>query len=551
MSDPAPQHHILLDRSHNWLRRHGVSLLTLRILAVNLLAVMILGAGILYLNQYRQQLIDREQESLKVEARIFAAMIAEGAIEEQPNGTLILSQNAGRQMVRRLSETTQSRAQLYDINRFVMADSHMLVGGIGVVEIEPLQPVTPYDARLARILRWLGISREETMVGLPSNLNLSPAVENDIGNALNGSVGGSIWRNLNNGRIVFTMAAPVQRLKQVLGAVMLIRDGSEIDNAMKNVRSGILKLVALSLMITTAMSLYLASSIDQPIRKLARAADLLRRNPGRSHHIPDFSHRYDEIGDLSISLREMTEAIWARMDAVEAFAADVAHELKNPLTSLRSAVETVNRIKDPEKQQRLLAVIHDDVQRMDRLITDISNASRLDAELSRIANEPVDLLHVVSVVRDLYTPHDDGLPDKPPIRVAVTHGTIAKGDLTVRGVESRLVQVLQNVVGNALSFSPADKPVTVNLSTEDGLGIITVGDHGPGIPPGKLETIFDRFYTERPSSEKFGTHSGLGLSISRQIIQAHRGRIYAENRHDPQGNVLGARFIIKLPLIPR
>lgn len=541
-----------IERGQHWLQRRGVSLLTLRILALNLLAVMILGAGILYLNQYKQQLIDREQESLRIEARILAAMIAEGATNDPGENTPILSQNAGRQMVRRLSETTRSRAQLYDRARLLMADSHLLVGGIGVVEIEPLTPIAEYDVRLQRVRRWLGLQDpQNTLVGFPSNLDLSPAIEKDVSSALNGSISGSMWFNNETGRLIFTMAAPVQRLKQVLGAVMLVRDGAEIDLAMKKVRSSILQLVIFSLFITTALSLYLASSIDQPIRKLARAADLMRRNPGRTHHIPDFSHRYDEIGDLSVALREMTEAIWARMDAVEAFAADVAHELKNPLTSLRSAVETVVRIKDPEKQHRLLAVIQDDVLRMDRLITDISNASRLDAELSRFTSEPIDLVKMIDMVRGLYVPAvqmTQGSPNDTMNRIAFTHGIIGAGNAIVLGQEGRLVQVLQNIIGNALSFSPDDKPVTVNLGIEEGRAIISISDHGPGIPEGKLETIFDRFYTERPAGEKFGTHSGLGLSISRQIILAHRGRLYAENRYDPQGNIKGARFVIHLPL---
>jgi len=333
----------LIERGQHWLQRRGVSLLTLRILALNLLAVMILGAGILYLNQYKQQLIDREQESLRIEARILAAMIAEGATNDPGENTPILSQNAGRQMVRRLSETTRSRAQLYDRARTLMADSHLLVGGIGIVEIEPLTPIAEYDVRLQRVRRWLGLQDpQNTLVGFPSNLDLSPAIEKDVSSALNGGISGSMWFNNETGRLIFTMAAPVQRLKQVLGAVMLVRDGAEIDLAMKKVRSSILQLVIFSLFITTALSLYLASSIDQPIRKLARAADMMRRNPGRTHHIPDFSHRYDEIGDLSVALREMTEAIWARMDAVEAFAADVnrlaaTKAIVRPQTSARPA----------------------------------------------------------------------------------------------------------------------------------------------------------------------------------------------------------------------
>ena len=541
-----------LSRSQIWLRRYGISLLTLRILALNILAVMILAAGILYLNQYKKQLIDRELENLRTEARIFAAMIAEGATSEPGEETPILSQTAGRQMVRRLSETTRSRAQLYDRSRFLLADSHLLMGGIGLVEIETLRPVARYDYRLDQLRQWLGMRPHDNLPSFPANLDLSPAVESNVTSAMAGEVTGTVWRNTENNHLIFTMAAPVQRLKQVLGAVMLVRSGEEIDQAMDQVRLSILQLVAFSLIVTTSLSVYLASSIDQPIRKLARAADLLRRNPGRSHLIPDFSHRHDEIGDLSISLREMTESLWARMDAIDSFAADVAHELKNPLTSLRSAVETVTRINNPDQQRKLLAIIQDDVVRMDRLITDISNASRLDAELSRADNQPVDVLKILNTVKGLH----DVVADGPSAgghgnQLALTHGRVKPGEAIIMGGESRLIQVLQNIIGNALSFSPPDKPINLDLSTNNGQAIITVSDHGPGIPPGKIETIFDRFYSERPVAEKFGTHSGLGLSISRQIIQAHRGRIFAENRHDAAGNIIGARFTIELPLIKK
>jgi two-component system sensor histidine kinase ChvG len=535
-----------LTHSQIWLRRYGISLLTLRILALNILTLMILAAGILYLNQYKQQLIARELENLGTEAKVFAAMIAEGATNEPGEETPTLSQGAARQMVRRLSETTRSRAQLYDRSNFLLADSHLLMGGIGTVEIETLAPTTKYNDHWNHFWRWLGFNSD--FPNLPASLNLNPAVEANVTLAMGGEIAGTVWRTNENNKLVFTMAAPVQRLKQVLGAVMLVRSGEAIEQAMDQVRFSILQLVAFSMLVTTGLSVYLASSIDQPIRKLARAADLLRRNPGRSHHIPDFSHRHDEIGDLSISLREMTESIWTRMDAIDSFAADVAHELKNPLTSLRSAVETVNRISNPDQKRKLMAIIEDDVVRMDRLITDISNASRLDAELSRSDNKPVDLFKTMMLVKDYYRPflENNKAPRAPLI---FTADTPAQTSAIINGVESRLIQVLQNIISNALSFSPTDQPVSVHLHVEKTRAIITINDHGPGIPPAKLESIFDRFYSERPTGEKFGLHSGLGLSISRQIIQAHRGRIFAENRYDSSEKILGARFTIDLPLL--
>ncbi len=228
------------------------------------------------------------------------------------------------------------------------------------------------------------------------------------------------------------------------------------------------------------------------------------------------------------------------MDAIERFAADVAHEIKNPLSSIRSAIETLRRIQDPARQKQLLAIITDDVTRLDRLITDVADASRVDAELSRIATEQVDIAPILHTLKDLQdaTRGDDD----PWIELDVV-----PSGLVVLGVEDRLVQVFRNVIANAESFSPPRGRIAIAARRTAGGVEITVDDDGPGIPDGKLDQIFDRFYSERPSEERFGQHSGLGLSISRQIVEALRGRIIADNRRAPDGHVLGARFTVVLP----
>jgi len=239
------------------------------------------------------------------------------------------------------------------------------------------------------------------------------------------------------------------------------------------------------------------------------------------------------------------------MDAIERFAADVAHEIKNPLTSLRSAVETVSRIQDPARRDKLMAIIADDVQRLDRLISDISNASRLDAELSRAALEPVDIGAMLRTLADIHrtTAEDDeedgdGAEAAPQVVIEPPRG----GSLTVKGLEGRLTQVFQNLIANALSFSPPGGQVRLTARrTPDGAVEVTVSDDGPGIPEGKEEAIFERFYTERPAGEKFGTHSGLGLSISKQIVEAHGGTIRADNRLGAGGETVGAVFTVRLP----
>jgi two-component system, OmpR family, sensor histidine kinase ChvG len=233
----------------------------------------------------------------------------------------------------------------------------------------------------------------------------------------------------------------------------------------------------------------------------------------------------------------MTAGLWNRIDAIERFAADVSHEIKNPLTSLRSAVETTARVTDPVQQRRLMAIILEDVQRLDRLITDLSDASRLDAELQRAESGSVDIGRMLGMLADLYrtTLEDSG--------IKVTLSLPPGSSLTVPGIEDRLVQVFRNLIGNAISFSPPGGSITLRARREGAWVIATVEDDGPGIPAGKLDAIFERFYTERPAGEKFGTHSGLGLSISKQIITAHRGEVFAENREGRPG----ARFTVKIP----
>jgi two-component system sensor histidine kinase ChvG len=270
----------------------------------------------------------------------------------------------------------------------------------------------------------------------------------------------------------------------------------------------------------------------------------VRRGTGRAPEpIPDFTGRGDEIGDLSAALREMTEALWRRIDAIERFAADVAHEIKNPLTSLRSAVETVSRVANPEQQRRLMQIIQEDVQRLDRLITDISDASRLDAELSRAETAPVEIDRMLTALAEM---HEATQVDPGAARLKLE--VVGAGHLKVPGIDSRLVQVFRNLLANAVSFSPPGGMIVMRVFREGRFVTVTVEDEGPGIPEGKEQAIFERFYSERPEGEKFGTHSGLGLSISKQIVEAHRGTIRAENRLEDEGQVLGARFIVRLPV---
>jgi two-component system sensor histidine kinase ChvG len=545
--------------------RRAVSPLTLRILAVNVLALALLMGGLLYLGRYQDRLIEAELDALETEARIFASALGESAVQraaadaEGSHESYELSPELARQMLRRLVETTATRTRLYDEDGHMLSDSRVLTGSPGTIEIQELPPPPTGDS----VTRAVGGLVNRLLDIMPSREKLpvyrerpgQPATQMpDLARALAGETSASAWRLEGVGEgsdLVLTVAVPVQRYKEVLGAVLLSRGGGFIDTAIRSVRFDILRVSVVALLVTVLLSLYLAGTIARPIRRLAVAADRLRASHGRHAEIPDLTARGDEIGELSGVLRDMTAALWQRMDAIERFAADVAHEIKNPLTSLRSAVETVNRIDDPTRRARLMAIIADDVQRLDRLISDISNASRLDAELSRAEPEPVDIGAMLLMLADI---HDNtlaaesagGEESAAPPRLLVE--LPISGNLTVPGLEGRLTQVFQNLIANALSFSPPGGLVRLAARREGNAVLVTISDEGPGIPEGKEEAIFDRFYTERPAGEKFGTHSGLGLSISKQIVEAHGGTIAAANRKGggPDG-VTGALFTVRLP----
>jgi two-component system, OmpR family, sensor histidine kinase ChvG len=531
-------------------RRGRLSPLTRRILTVNILAIALLGLGLLYLGEYQRSLVAAELDSLRMQGRIFAAALGEGAVSDVPGESEALIPELGRDMMRRLVEPTHTRARLFDAAGALRGDTRMLRGPGGTIEIVELPP--PGDAGLLR--RLATAAYDFVLDAVPWGTRYPPYREPESRNAadypiveraLAGDIASAVWDDRRDGGLLLTVAAPVQQYKQVLGAVLLSKGSGEIEQTVRSVRFEILKVFLLALGVTVLMSIYLAGSIVHPVRRLAAAAERVRRFHGRQVAIPDLTARRDEIGDLSGALRDMTSALWQRMDAIERFAADVAHEIKNPLTSLRSAVETAARVEDPAKQRRLLALILEDVARLDRLITDISDASRLDAELSRGELTPVPIAPMLETLVDIYSA--TASEAAPQMTLTLPQGPGARPDLAVLGIEGRLVQVFRNLIGNAISFSPPGGTIRIAAQHRAGRVIVTVEDDGPGIPDGKLEAIFERFYSERPAGEKFGTHSGLGLSISQQIIAAHHGGIAAENRRDGDGRVIGARFTVNLP----
>lgn len=524
--------------------------LTRRILAINILALGFLGAGLLFLGEYRQKLIDTEIDSLGVQAEMFAAALGEGAINTAgPSGQQLVSEIADR-IVRRLVETTGTRARLFQNNGILAADSQRLIGHAGIVRIEKLPPpgetIGTLPATLDvfdRLIRRL--TRQEILPLYREKHNQHASDYPEVLTALSGDRS-SMVRSAGGDDLILSIAVPVQRYKHVLGALMLTRGSRIIDESLLEVRIAILEIFAASLAITVLLSIYLAGTIARPIRLLADAAVRVRHDRGKQEYIPDFAGRNDEIGDLAISLSEMTTALHLRIGAIESFAADVAHEIKNPLASLRSAVETTTRLKDPKQQRKLMAVIQEDVVRLDRLISDISDASRLDSELFREAAEPVDIGAMLQTLVGIQVPSDKIYhPDTPKISLDMPAGENER--LMINGLETRLAQVFRNLLANAVSFSPSEGSIRVTANLDEDQIVVTVDDDGPGLPPGEETAIFDRFYTQRRDSKEFGTHSGLGLSISLQIINAHDGQIIATNRISTNGNIQGAQFTIRLP----
>jgi len=518
--------------------------ITRRILAINVFALAVLVVGLLYVGQYRQGLINTEIAALTTQAEMFAAALGEAAVGGENSQNQYLKTETAKQIIRRLTAATQTDAQLFSKDGKTLTDSRLFAGPGGLVKVEELPPppeedsftrlvLDKFDHVLRHILHDDQISRvKENTANNASNPETLKAMAGDQGHAV---------RVTDAGLLSIKVAVPVQRYKQVLGALTLTKDTSTIDDAVFDVRLDILKVFGIALLVTVLLSIYLAGTIARPIHRLAAAADHVRQGLSRHYSIPDLTRRTDEIGHLSAALKDMTEALWDRMDAIERFAADVSHEIKNPLTSLQSAVETAARVKDPEQQKQLMSIIQDDIQRLDRLITDISDASRLDSELSRAEMEPVDMGHLLQSLRDMHAATSDN--DDVELSMELINGKL----MMVSGLEDRIIQVLRNLIGNAVSFSPPGGAIFLEAEQRGNMVTVTVEDEGPGIPAGLEEKIFNRFYQERPTEEKFGTHSGLGLSISKQIVETHGGSIWAENRISDRGDVVGARFTVQLP----
>jgi two-component system sensor histidine kinase ChvG len=535
-------------------RQRWVSPLLRRILLVNALPLALLVVAFLYLDQYQNGLLEAQVAALREQAKIYAGAIGESAVLATDPDNPHLVPEIARPLLRRLTDPTpDARAKIYAPDGTIVADSQSREGQSAAANRPPLPPVDRgiILSRVSQVydfvLSLLPHTGQVTTVDVTPGAR-GPDWQPDVKEELRlQSAGNSremppyIRRTVDD-RLWITVAEPVERDKRTVGIVLLTREAKEVEESLLSIRLSIIALFGLALALTVLLSWYLSLTIARPILRLADAASDMREGKGRTGSVSmSLLARRDEVGELANAVSDSASALWARMDATERFAADVAHELKNPLSSIRSAIETLMRIEDPARRKQLLTIIGQDVMRLDRLISDVSDASRVDAEMSRVPARPVDVVSILWTLKELDDATRD--PDNDPRMDVIA----PPAGLDVLAVEDRLVQVLRNLIGNAQSFSPRKGRILVRVKDIDTRAEISVEDQGPGIPEANLEHIFDRFYSERPHGEKFGQHSGLGLSISRQIVEALQGQISAENVRDSAGKVAGARFIVRLP----
>ena len=573
------------------------SSLTRRIVSLNLGGLVVLVLGFLWLNHFRADIIEAKTQSLTTQAGIISAAIAASAEMEtdsiridpeklfelapgqssadkgNDDNSFEFSINPERvgPVLHRLVTPTHTRARIYDRDGVLLLDSQALT---------TRAPRGEYNDTLSEDASWperFWFNLKHLFASSKQQSGRGAWITNgksfpEVAGALSAKES-SVVRENARGETIVSVAVPIQRGDHVRGALVLSTQEGDIDKVIDKERWALLRFFLVIAAVMLMLSLSLANTIAEPVRKLADAAERVRRGIRSRQQIPDFTNRSDEIGHLSRALGDMTQALYSRIDAIESFAADVAHELKNPLTSLRSAVETLPRVKSGPSRDRLLSIMQHDVRRLDRLISDISDASRLDAELARGEAAPVDVAELLRAVASMIadSPRSRGVALKLSIDGEGQRGT---KPYFVFGHDSRLAQVITNLIDNACSFSQQGGEVRVRLwrggatdHEDDGGGervLIAVEDDGPGIPPHAIERIFERFYTDRPV-DGFGQNSGLGLSISRQIVQAHRGQIWAENRPsdnlpdapaETDGDLLadtavrhgaGARFVVSLP----
>ena len=571
---------VVLDPLRRWFYRQplvrfvSASLLR-RILVSNLIGFFVLLLGILYLGWYHTWLIDAKVDALKIQGKIIADAIASKAKVERErivfDANELLGQRSSSRtyrddgfaalelsispeevtpILRKLIQSTNTRARIYARDGTLIVDTaRSLRRWRAALRNEPTENTgkAPSTQNF-----WTRLTRYLFDEPLPVYQEIGSAngtAYAEVRQALEGNQRSMLLLN-DKGEQIVSLAVPIRRFKTVQGVLLLSTRPGEIDEILSEERSVILTLAAIALFASIVTSLLLARTVAGPMRRLSEAAEQASHNIAARTQLPEYANRSDEVGQMAAAFRSMTKALYRRIEASEKFAADVAHELKNPLTAARSIAESLSLAKNEEERRHLVEQIQNELNRLNRLITDVSNASRLDAELARQEMRPVD---ITTVLRGVVTIFRDILgDDQRQVRLVIEDAPL-EGAYIVSGDEGRIGQVLTNLVDNAISFSPKTGTITVRARSTPPHMEIYVEDEGPGIPEDRLEVIFDRFYTDRPDTEATeGKNSGLGLSISREIIRAHGGQISAESRFEdgsgPDDAPLGARFVVKLPL---
>lgn len=497
--------------------------LTARILAVNIIALGLLAGSLFYLDSYRKQLLAERFRLASAEAGITADALA------------FATRRQKRELIALIGADQQLRVRLYNAKDQLVADSFVL-NKQSFTFVDPADE--PWYQHTARALD----RGMDFLLGAPPIPNYAEPTDPgaagwpEIAQARKDGGVAIIQRLAPDRTPVISAAMPVGTRGDVL---LTTRNAPDITQNVRDARQTLAIIVGTALIVSIQLSLFLARTIVQPLRVLVRAAIRVRLGRDREVVVPRLPGRRDEIGLLARAISDMTAALRQRIDAVETFAADVAHEIKNPLASLRSALESMEKVEDGDLRRQLTAIAAHDVRRIDRLVTEIADASRIDAELSRTTFESVDMLKLVRAA----VAERDSRGGNGDCRVVVSRQGIE--DCIVPGDPARLERVLENLLDNAVSFSPPDGVIEVEAAARDGRVTIAVSDHGPGIPIDSREKVFERFHSLRPAGEDFGSHSGLGLAIARTIVEAHYGSLTAHDRID---GTPGARLLIDLPV---
>jgi two-component system sensor histidine kinase ChvG len=514
-----------------------------KIILSNMLAILLLVAGVLFLDPTRDSLVSQREAGLASEARL-VAQVFEASLAAGPGGGPAVLRTGAPGVLSGMDLPRGVEVHVLDPSGRLLAEATGAPEPLPVVGMsDPSARATVITGAMSRFWTGLGLSGREA-----ADVPASVEVARDLAGAT-GSGETSIrgWRNAAGP--VYTVVAPIEADGRQAGAVAVTTRAGEVEELLRLKREQVLQLFLIAVFVSIGLSLVLASTIANPLSDLSAAAEVgrdvhARLNAPQRIRIPDMSARPDEIGRLSQALRGMVAALYDRIDSNEHFAADVAHEIKNPLASLRAAVGTLRVARGEDQRERLIGVIEHDVRRLDRLVSDISNASRLDSELVKEEEEPFDLVALVSSL----CAHHGGEAEARGITLVTD---LPEGRIPMMGLEARLAQVIVNLVTNAVSFCVSGDAVRVWIRRRGERVLLVVEDTGPGIPEAALSKVFERFYSERPDAQ-FGDHSGLGLHISRQIVEAHGGVIWAENirptDYDPTSEPLGARFVVGLPL---